>query len=193
MYKKAAILLLALVFALGLTSCITMGGANGEHNYRLGIGVTTEESDDPETAAPSNEAGPYAIYVNGEGVEDSHFQVLTRDGELVDPEETDEALTPTHVPLIIVSQALNAAASWMESEGEVTMEGLDGEIRFEVGSDEFIVAGDIVSLDYPSTVIEGVLYVPLDFFTEVFGAFNVRVQDDTIYILVHAEDDDDTD
>jgi len=197
MLKKISILLLALLFALGFVGC-TMGGANGELNYRLGIGVTDPDSGDTTTPGaddlnddfdPSDEW--LAIYVDGEGIPGSYFLILDSDGEIVDPSESDEYLFATHVPLFLVAQTLGATVAWIEDSNEVTMDGLNGDITFNTGASEFMVDDESVSLTEPSAVIDGVLYVPLMFFRDVYGAASVTVQSGEVHINVHAADNDD--
>ena len=197
MFKKISVLLLALVFALAFVGC-TMGGANGELNYRLGIVtdpltgevVTTENRHD--TNDPFDVSDEWlAVYLDGEGIPGSYFLILDSDGEIVNPEESGEYLSATHVPLFLVAQALGATVTWLEDSNEVTMDGLNGSISFEAGTNEFTVGGESISLGEVSAVIDGTLYVPLMFFRDVYGAASVSVQGGEVHINVHAQDDND--
>ena len=187
MWKKASILLLAMVFALAFVGC-TMGGANGELNARF----TTDPSGEPQTTADPFEPPDewFAIYLDGEGIEGSYFLILDSDGEIVDPGESDEHMFATHAPLFLVAQALGATVAWVEDNGEVTMDGLNGEITFEAGTNNFTVDDESLSLAESSVVIDGTLYVPLMFFRDVYGANSVTTRNGEVHINVHAPDDD---
>jgi|GEM_PF-1168909 len=190
MFKKVSILLLALVFTLAFVGC-SMGGANGDINYQLGI-------TDPigNTAAPGHETDLNdafgqpeewpAIFINGEGLAGSYFLILDNDGEMVNLGESNEYISPTHVPLFLVAQALGAVVAWIEDTNEVTMNGLNGDITFEAGTNEFMVDNESVSLAESSAVIEGAVYVPIIFFRDVYGAAGVAVQSGEVHINVHA-------
>jgi len=84
---------------------------------------------------------------------------------------------PTHVPMVPVLQLFWGALDYMEvlesDPGRVSLNGWNGSISFEVGStmasEEFTVADETVTLPHGAISIDGEIYVPILFFSEVFG------------------------
>ena len=81
----------------------------------------------------------------------------------------DDDLFASLVPLKAVAGFLGAEVNWNYDSGEVSLEGLNGTISFDAGSEKFTVAGETVTLNQPSAVYYGDIYVPIRFFSEVFG------------------------
>ena len=79
------------------------------------------------------------------------------------------AIFPTHVSLEPVARALNEFVYWDHEIDEVGVHGLNGNILFVIGSHEFIVGTQTISLAETSVVIDGRIYVPINFFTLVWG------------------------
>ena len=86
---------------------------------------------------------------------------------------SDEDSFLTHVPLKAVAGFLGADVNWDQDTGEVTLEGLKGPIAFTVGSNDFDVAGETVTLYHAAMEFYGDVYVPVLFFRDVFGMGSV--------------------
>jgi len=84
--------------------------------------------------------------------------------------EDDGLGWPTHIPLIPVAEALGSEVNWNTNTRRVTLEGLNGEISFIVGSNDFEVDGETFTMNQSSEEIDGELYVPILFFRNIFGA-----------------------
>ena len=56
---------------------------------------------------------------------------------------------PTHVSLWPITQALGATASWDRDTGFMFMDGLNGAILMQMGSNDFDVNGETISLSHP--------------------------------------------
>jgi len=98
------------------------------------------------------------IYVNGEGIPGVDHIIVGDD------------IFPTHVPLIPVAEALGVTVTIDDTApATVTLAGLNGNISFAVGSEDFMVNGEVMTLNQPSVEIDGVVYVPVMFFRDVFG------------------------
>ncbi|MCL2401686.1 MAG: copper amine oxidase N-terminal domain-containing protein [Oscillospiraceae bacterium] len=116
------------------------------------------------------------IFVNGEGIPDVDHMIVGDD------------IFPTHVPLIPVANALGVAVEIGETDPMiVTLEGLNGDISFTLGSEDFTVNGEVITLNQPSVEIDGAVYVPVTFFRDVFGgsAFSSGGE---VHISTDAED-----
>ena len=88
---------------------------------------------------------------------------------------------PTHVVLMEVLNVLGAPVNVVD--GVVTIEGLRGTITFEIGSEDYVVNGEVVTLDnLPSFVVDGTIYVPIRFFRDVFGMNNAYFSGGTVSI-----------
>ena len=89
----------------------------------------------------------------------------------------------TYVPLLAVSQALGVNVMWNPETSEISLNGLNGNIVFEIGSESYSVDGEIVTIhNSPSFVLDNQTYVPLRFFGDVFGINNVYLEDGQIFI-----------
>jgi len=109
----------------------------------------------PEEIDPDEEFGDYDIFVNGVGLPGVH------------PLTLEDEIFPSHVPLVPVAEALGAFVA--TARDEVLLEGIIGPIFFTVGSEDFLVDGQTVTLFHPSIEEDGVIYVPILFFRDVFG------------------------
>ena len=88
---------------------------------------------------------------------------------------------PTHVVLMEILNVLGAPVN--VADGVVTVEGLRGTIVFEIGSEDYVVNGEVVTLDnLPSFVVDGTIYVPIRFFRDVFGMNNAYFSGGTVSI-----------
>ena len=87
---------------------------------------------------------------------------------------------PTYVPLMHILAVLEASV--YVQRPVVTVEGLLGTITFEIGSYDFDVDGETITLPFNSFEVDGTIYVPIPFFREVFGMNNAYVMDGTVFI-----------
>ena len=88
---------------------------------------------------------------------------------------------PTHVVLMEILAVLGAPVN--VADGVVTVEGLKGTIVFEIGSEDYVVSGEVVTLaNLPSFVVDGTIYVPIRFFRDVFGMNNAYFSGGTVSI-----------
>jgi len=114
------------------------------------------------------------VFVNGGNVvAGAQFLTLDDHGDVVEPSVYGEFMPPTHLPLVPVLRSMGQEADWNRVIGEVALTGMNGEVSFEVGSRDFVLDGQAVILDDAAFEMNGELYVPLDFFTQVFGAREV--------------------
>ncbi|MCL2409466.1 MAG: copper amine oxidase N-terminal domain-containing protein [Oscillospiraceae bacterium] len=170
--KKALLFALAAAMLL-LTAC---GAANTnddqlpEENYpNYEQPVTLPQDIDPDDVYTDYEPDLDAdfdpdyvwptIFVNGEGLPGVDHIIIGDD------------IFPTHVPLVPVATALGVNSIYtLDAYPLVVMlEGLNGDISFTVGSEDFTVNGETITLNQPSVAIDGVVYVPVVFFRDVFG------------------------
>ena len=113
----------------------------------------------------AGEAAPAVVYVNGEGVVGAELYTY------------GDSIWPTHVPLRLVARALGVGESvvWDNATRTATLVNLDGEtIIATIGSSDFVVGGENVSLPagQEAMLVNGSTFVPLRFFTDVFGMNN---------------------
>jgi len=122
---------------------------------------------DPLPDAPSPFEG-YDIIVNGVPAPSGFHHTVA--GEIM----------PTHVTLLPVLNALGTSVNI--SNNHVVMEGMNGEITFTVGGNDFTVAGNTITLAHASYQTDGTIYVPLTFFREVYGAANTYFEGGHVFI-----------
>ena len=102
----------------------------------------------------------YDIIVDGVGLADVNFRSIGED-----------EIFPTHVPLHEVALALGMGVSdWSAETDEITVESFHGPVHFFVHDTEFYVNGETVDLGAAVWAEDGIVYVPINFFTEVLGA-----------------------
>ncbi|MCL2361724.1 MAG: copper amine oxidase N-terminal domain-containing protein [Defluviitaleaceae bacterium] len=122
---------------------------------------------------------------------DSHYCIVI-DGEgLVGPLAifmNPDVDFQTHVELMPVVEFLGSPAEWNQETGEVTLEGRNGSISFIVGSNDFNVDGQNVTLHNGSVDFYGTVYVPILFFRDVFGMGSAYSFEGRIYINTEADD-----
>ena len=129
--------------------------------------VTPEETTTPEETAPNNVNESIEIVVNG--------AVLSG----VNAYPSTAGASPTHVPAAQVAWALGAEVTGAGLD--TAIEGLNGTIFFMVGSNEFDVNGETITLPHNTIQHNNVIYVPISFFSEAFGG-SVSVDGNRIYI-----------
>jgi len=118
----------------------------------------------------------YDIIIDGEGLVGAHALFLD--------EEMDHQ---THVELVPVAAHLGATVVWNE-DNTIAIEGLDRDITFTVGSNDFTVNGETITLFHGSVDFYGTVYVPVLFFQDVFGMGSAYAFEGRIYINTDADD-----
>ena len=120
---------------------------------------------DPEPTAPETDWSNYPIIVNGVGIPDNFITI------------GDDQIFPTHVPLQAVADALGVEeVHYAQGDSQVfRLDGHKGAVQAMVGSAEATIYDDqnqstIVQLDAPVEYVDGVIYVPINFWRDAFGA-----------------------
>jgi len=113
----------------------------------------------------------YCVVIDGEGLVGPHALFMDFD-----------VYHQTHVELIPVAEFLGSEVEWNQETGEVTLEGRNGSIFFVVGSNDFTVNGETVTLYHASEDFYGMLVVPVLFFSDVFGMASAYSFEGRIYI-----------
>ena len=169
---KVSLAALVVVSLLSLSACVGTGAATPDTS-----GPLPAQYQPQIQPAPEIDWSLYPIIVDGVGVAaDLH----TAQGEDF----------PTHLPLLPVAAILGSEVSWNPNSQEFTLDGLKGTVTFAVGSTNFEVAGETtVSLPHPSTLIDGEVYVPIQFFRDVFGMGEALWMSGHVYIETYAFDD----
>ena len=100
---------------------------------------------------------------------------------------------PTHVPLFPVAFALGVDEIETQDTDPpvIELDGLKGGISFVVGSEEFSVGGETVTLLdlHASMAIRGEIYVPISFFRDVFGMGSALWMSGHVHIDAFAAED----
>lgn len=134
---------------------------NGDSSDNVIILPPATPLEDTETSAfDPIDWSQYDIIVNGVGLPGVNVQTV------------GDWIFPTHVPLRPVAEALGAYIGWNAATREVTVDGINGLISFRVGSMDFTVNGEVITLPLASVVINDRTYVPTRFFQDVFGMNN---------------------
>jgi len=129
--------------------------------------VTPNEVNTPQETVTNNVNENVAIVVNGAVLSGVYAHTATG------------ATSPTHVPAAHVAWALGAEVTGAGLD--TAIEGLNGTIFFTVGSNEFDVNGETITLQHNTIQHNNVIYVPLSFFSDAFGG-SVSVDGNRIYI-----------
>jgi len=109
-----------------------------------------------------------------------HFTIIIDNGIGIDAElyTADDYIYPTHVPMIPVLEIFYGALEGMvvrQSDPPiVSLNGWNGPISFTGDSGEFTVDGETIILPsgHGAITVNGEIYVPILFFSEVFGLGN---------------------
>ena len=106
---------------------------------------------------------------------------------------------PTHISLTQVAAALGVYHTFefeMDDSDppvaqSVSLEGLKGVISFTVGSEEFTVADETITLfNYQTSIIvDGEVFVPIIFFRDIFGMSNAFWSSGQIHLYTYGADD----
>ena len=97
-------------------------------------------------------------------------------------EDIDAENFSVSVPLRSVAENLNATIDWNAETAMVTLQTEDKHISFAVGTTEFYVNDEVITLNNPSKLVEGSTFVPLSFFREIFGMNNAYFEGGTVFI-----------
>jgi hypothetical protein len=119
----------------------------------------------------NDEFVPYPVWVDGVGIPNASFVVVG-----------DDSLFPTHVSLMALDLALGMDVFWNMQTDELSLMGFNGFATFSVGSAEVIVEGERITLDQEIIRIEDEIYVPLQFFRDVFGAAGAYFLEGSVFI-----------
>ena len=169
MIKTIGIVLLMFVLLLVLTACFAENEEEPIYNENEN-NVNNEEQE--------IDWSRYPIVINGEGITNA-VQTIGED-----------AIWPTHVPIVAVAEKLGEEVTVDGTTNEVTLNGLNGAISFTVGSSDFSVDGQTVTLPDSSVEVDGIIYVPIRFFRDVFGAPSAFVDGGHVYINTLAAEGD---
>jgi len=109
-----------------------------------------------------------------------HFTIIIDNGIGIDAElyTADDYIFPTHVPMIPVLElfygALDNMVIHQSDPAIVSLNGWNGQISFTIDSDEFTVNGETITLPsgHGAIMVNEEIYVPILFFSEVFGLGN---------------------
>jgi len=175
-FKKPAMLVLALLLLLSFAAC---GGGepaarpaetppaeepidcepideeDEDNGYEIPLPPTEEDLDDFD----DTDWSVYPVIINGVGVPGASLEMVGED-----------EIFPTHVSLMAIERALDVDVFWNMQTNEVSFPGLNGFISFVVGSADFTVAGETITLEQESLRIDDEIYLPIPFFRDVFGA-----------------------
>ncbi|MCL2249293.1 MAG: copper amine oxidase N-terminal domain-containing protein [Oscillospiraceae bacterium] len=113
----------------------------------------------------------YPVWVDGVGIPNASFVVVG-----------DDSLFPTHVSLMALDLALSMDVFWNMQTDELSLMGLNGFVTFTVGSTEFIVEGETITLEQEVVRIDDEIYVPLQFFRDVYGAAGAYFLEGSVFI-----------
>ena len=126
--------------------------------------------DPPEVIAPPSASGAFPIVINGEEL-DSTAKAVGAD-----------QIFPNYLPLVAVADALGATDfGGVAGLGAIAVAGGGFNLRTptgrniagNIGSPDFTAGTTTMTLSEPALAIDGLVYVPLSFFREVFGIPNV--------------------
>ena len=109
---------------------------------------------------------------NGDDSSDDDWPVIIIDGVGLAGSYTitvGESDFPTHIPLVMVAEALNSTVHWNTDTNAVALTGRNGNITFTAGNANYMVQNEAFDWLAPSVVQNGNLYVPIPFFRVVFG------------------------
>ena len=135
------------------------------------VSPSTEQGDSGQANGESVGVDGVVVFVNGVEVPGAFPMSIN----------LEQPYAPTHVVLMEILAVLEAPVN--VADGVVTVQGLRGTIIFEIGSEDFDVGGEVVTLaNLPSFVDDGTIYVPIRFFRDVFGMNNAYFSGGTVQI-----------
>jgi len=184
--KRVSLLVLATLLALTLVAC--GGGESADEAVEPDLPIEEpgyeEEEDDgyilpmpPIGELPDTDWSLYPVIVDGVGIPGSSLEMIGED-----------AIFPTHVSLIAVDHALGMDVFWDMQTDEVSLMGRNGFVSFVAGSANFTVDGETITLDQESVRIGDEIYVPIQFFRDVFGAGSAYFSDGNVFINTEGGD-----
>ena len=184
-FKKVSLLLLALLFALALVACTDNESADDPIEEPPAVeDPGYEDEDDDGYILPVPPVGDledidtdwslYAVIVDGVGIPGASLETVGED-----------EIFPTHVSLMAVDSALGMDVFWDMQTDEASLMGHNGFVTFVVGSADFVVDGEPITLEHESLRIGDEIYVPIQFFRDVFGAGNAYFSGG--HVFIHTE------
>ena len=176
-FKRVSLLLLALLLALSFAACTESDPADDpieeppyeeylEDEYDIPVPPIEEDLGELGT-----DWSQYAVIIDGVGVPGASLQMIGED-----------EIFPTHVSLMALERALNTDVFWNLETDEVFFPGLNGNIHFFAGSADFTVDGETITLAQEALRIDDELYVPIQFFRDVFGASSAYFSGGHVFI-----------
>jgi len=118
------------------------------------------------------------VIIDGVGVPGSSHRLIGEDD-----------IFPNYVSLVPVAIALGADVYTIDSyPAQVTLEGLNGRIGFAIGSEDFEVDGETITLNLPALEVDGEIYVPILFFRDGCGADSAFFSGGEVHISTAAGD-----
>ncbi|MCL2592915.1 MAG: copper amine oxidase N-terminal domain-containing protein [Defluviitaleaceae bacterium] len=137
-------------------------------------GATITESAFEEAIAPPADVE--------DEIEENYEEIETIDEEIeeveeeVEEQELPQIAEPTVLALRANAEALGFEVIW-NPEGYVDVVSEEMEVRVMINSNIVIIDGEEIELPSYSVVIENTLFVNIDFFTEILGAYVVECED----------------
>ena len=185
-FKKIALLLLTLLLVLSFAACTGSQAPDEPIDEELPIEEAPYEDEDDGYAIPVPPIGDigdmdldadwslYPVIVDGVGVQGASLEMIGED-----------EIFPTHVSLMALERALGIDVFWNLQTDEVSFPGLNGFINFTVGTAEFDVDGEVITLEQESFRTDDEIYVPILFFRDVFGASSAYFAGG--HVFIHTE------
>jgi len=194
--KRFAMLLLVFVMVVMLVFAVascTNGEPLGDAEEPAGSGSSSDESAaEPTPAPPIDEPIAVPVPPIEENLDEEDFIVIevpdaaiTVNGRVIPGtslEAFDGSNQPTHASLWVLGSALEWDVYWQFDTGDVSFMGVDGFIHFIVGSKDYKVGDTVIKLAHESVRVDDEVYVPIEFFKEVFGAERVELSNGHLYI-----------
>lgn len=187
-FKRLSLLVLALLLIVSFAACADNSPADEpieelpveelpyeedeEDEYDAPVPPVEEDLEEPDT-----DWSQYPVIIDGVGVPGASLETVG-----------DDEIFPTHVSLMAIERALNVDVFWNLQTGEVFFPGLNGNIHFFVGSADFDVDGETITLAQESLRIGDELYVPILFFRDVFGAGSAYFSGGNVFINTEGGD-----
>jgi len=194
MFKKILIPLMVVLLALAVVACNGDGenGPDGEIEAVPPIGEVPDTNGEIEAVPPIGEipdnngiveAVPpigelpddffdiHPVVVNGMDIPGTSLETIGED-----------EIFPTHVSLMPLDLALGMDVFWNMQTDEASLTGRNGFVTFNVGSADFNVEGETITLIHESVRIGDEIYVPIAFFADIYGAAGAYFHGGTVFI-----------
>ena len=163
------------VFLLATTLCLLLvmfSGCDTTSTNENGNDVEPSKTvvDTGSEASTEIDMEQVSIVVNGTPVLGAYFTII------------DNSI---YIPIMEIALVFNERTDWPNWNpitDEIFFPGLRGDISFIVGSADFNIGDEVIALLQPSVKIEDRVYVPMQFFTDVFGMRNIYYKNGHIFI-----------